>query len=451
MDGLDLLQPRIGFNWTINPDLSLRGGIGLYSGGNPNVWLSNNFSNDGFRIAQLRESVIERDPPPPENCGEGRDFSLFDIPLTGGGNPLYDIPQCQFDAIAFAEPDSGVNALDPDFELPKAWKYNLGVTWEFGGGYLLNSDLLYTKAEDSAIVINGTMEQAGFAPDGRPFYVDPRRFRSDFILTNVQGDDAKSLQWSINLSRAYDNGFDWSVGYAWTDSKDVNPMTSSVAFSNYANVSVRDPNNPGLATSNYNIPHRFSLRLGYSAYWWGDNRTNFTLVGSSNEGRPYSYTFSDDDGDTFGDYIDRRHLLYVPAGIDDPIVAFAEGFDTDAFFEFIDRAGLNKYAGGIAPRNKFNSSWWTWFDLRVEQEFPAFSEGHKFAGWITIKNFCNLLNDDWCVLRQVSFPRRQAVVDMEISPDGTQYIYEEFIQPSGQGRVTDPSLWEVRVGLTYRF
>ena len=89
IDGLDLIQPRLGFNWTITPDFSMRGGVGLYSGGNPNVWLSNNFSNDGFRIAQLRESVIERDPPPAENCGEGVDFSLFDIALTGGGNPLY--------------------------------------------------------------------------------------------------------------------------------------------------------------------------------------------------------------------------------------------------------------------------------------------------------------------------------------------------------------------------
>ena len=108
LDGEGLLQPRIGFNWTVNPDLSVRGGLGLYSGGNPNVWLSNNYSNDGIRVAQVRESVIERDPPPEENCGYGRDFSLFDIPLTGGGNPLYDVPQCQFDAIAFADPDSGV-------------------------------------------------------------------------------------------------------------------------------------------------------------------------------------------------------------------------------------------------------------------------------------------------------------------------------------------------------
>ena len=73
------------------------------------------------------------------------------------------------------------------------------------------------------------------------------------------------------------------------------------------------------------------------------------------------------------------------------------------------------------------------------------------AGWVVIKNLCNLINDEWCVLRQAGFPRAQPMVDMEISDDGRYYIYEEFIDPAGQGRVTDPSLWEIRVGLTYRF
>jgi hypothetical protein len=451
IDGQNLLQPRFGFNWTINPDLSLRGGIGLYSGGNPNVWMSNNFSNDGFRIAQLRQGIIENDPPPAENCGAGVDFSLFDIPLTGGGNPIYDIPQCLWDAIAFAEPNSGVNALDPDFDLPKAWKLNLGTTWNFGDDYVVNADLLYTKAQDSAIVINGTMVQTSTAPDGRPVYTDPRRFRSDYILTNVEGSDAKSWQFSINLSKFYDNGFDWSVGYAYTNAKDVTPMTSSVAFSNYANISVDDPNGPSRAKSNYNIPHRFTFRIGYSAYWWGDNRTNFTLVGAANKGRPFSYTFEGDDGDVFGYFIDDRHLLYVPDGPNDPLVTYLDGFDQETFFAALADTGLDKYAGEIAPRNAFSSDWWTWYDLRVEQEFPAFKENHKFAAWIVIKNLCNLINDEWCVLREASFPRSQPLVDMEISEDGSQYVYESFVEPSGQGRVSDPSLWEIRIGLTYRF
>jgi hypothetical protein len=455
VDGQDLLQPRLGFNWTVNHDLSVRGGVGLYSGGNPNVWLSNNFSNDGVRVVQLRENLIENDPPPATNCGYGKDFSLFDIPLTGGGNPIYDIPQCQYDAITQSSGDGGVDALDPDFNLPKAWKFNLGTTWAFGADYTLNADLLYTKAKNSAIVIQSSMVQTGIAPDGRPIYTETRPYylygSSDYTLTNVNGPDAWSFQASVNLSKFYDNGFDWSVGYAYTDSEDVSPMVSSVAYSNFSNISVSDPNNPDRATSNYRIPHRFTFRVGYTAYWWGNNRTNFTLVGAANKGRPFSYTFAGDDGDTFGDLVSDRHLLYVPDGMNDPLVTYGPDFNQDAFFAALAETGLDKYAGRIAPRNAFYSNWWTYYDLRIEQEFPAFKEGHKFAGWITVKNLCNLINDEWCVLEQVGFPRAQGIVDMEISEDGSKYIYEEFIEPSGQGRVSEPSSWEIVVGMTYRF
>jgi hypothetical protein len=75
----------------------------------------------------------------------------------------------------------------------------------------------------------------------------------------------------------------------------------------------------------------------------------------------------------------------------------------------------------------------------------------QIAAWFVIKNLCNLINNEWCVLREASFPRAQALVDMKISEDGTQYVYEQFVEPSGQGRVSDPSLWEFRIGLTYRF
>jgi hypothetical protein len=299
------------------------------------------------------------------------------------------------------------------------------------------------------------LRETGTAPDGRPIYTDTRPFfrfgGTDYILTNVQGSDARSWQLSLNLTKFYDNGFDWSIGYAYTDAEDVSPMTSSVAFSNFANIAVDDPNGPSRAASNYNIPHRFTFRLGYSTYWWGDNRTNFTLVGAHSEGRPYSYTFADGDGDVFGDFVNGRHLLYVPTGPDDPNVQFADGFDTAAFFDFVQASGLQGYAGGIAPRNAFNSDWWTYFDLRIEQEFPGFGDGHKFAGFIVIRNLCNLLNSEWCVLREAGFPRNQGIVDVDITDDGTQYIYEAFNDPPGQGRVSDPSLWEIRLGLTYRF
>lgn len=227
-------------------------------------------------------------------------------------------------------------------------------------------------------------------------------------------------------------------------------MTSSVAFSNYVSPAVTDPNNPGLATSNYQIPNRFTLRIDYSKAFFGDYETSFTLFGSRNEGRPFSYVFANDDGDMFGDRLDGRHLLYVPTGMNDPKVNFDPGFDTTAFFAFLNTSGLDRYAGSIAPRNVFDSDWWTKFDLRVSQDIPGFRENHRAKAYFVIENLGNLLNDDWGVLREAGFPRKQAIVDAEIDSPGT-YLYESFFEPSGQSRVTNPSLWAMRLGVKYSF
>ena len=50
IDGVDILQPRFGFTWGVSDDFQLRGGIGLYSGGNPNVWISNSYSTAGRTV-----------------------------------------------------------------------------------------------------------------------------------------------------------------------------------------------------------------------------------------------------------------------------------------------------------------------------------------------------------------------------------------------------------------
>jgi hypothetical protein len=222
-----------------------------------------------------------------------------------------------------------------------------------------------------------------------------------------------------------------------------------VAFSNYANVAVFDPNHPEVATSNYEIPHRITLQLNYERAFFGDYNTRFTLFGRANQGRSYSYAFSGDDGDVFGDAVDFRHLLYVPTGPSDPNVIFGPDFDTDAFFDFVAANGLDKYAGGTVPRNSQDGDWWTKFDLRIEQELPGVMAGHKTSAFVVVENLGNLLNDEWGVLREASFPQSQGVVDVD--RQGSVYEFQEFFTPANTTRVTDASLWEVRVGLRYKF
>lgn len=493
-DGESLLQPRFGFTWDFSDTLTLRGGIGLYSGGNPNVWLANGYQNDGFTQVQAREfnagSAVND-----MNITIGSGLNTIPLGLDGNGSPGYDAPQAIIQYVANGTANSSVNAVDPKFKIPSNWKYSLGATWQFGDNYVLNGDVIFTRANDSAIIVDDTYVPISTAPDGRPIYAavdksiagcatDPigvgiavsdldecdRLFVNDYILTNVKGPDGEQFSLSGTLSKDYDFGLDWILGYAYTESRENSPMTSSVAFSNYFNIAVDDPNRPSLARSNYEIPHRFILRLGYEKEFFGDLTTRFTLFGASSQGRPYSATFFEQEMFVCGDNWsksggdcpdDDRSLLYMPDGASDPKVIFGPNFDQDAFFAWAKREGLNKYRGRIVPRNALDGAWWTKFDLRISQELPGFSPEHRAQAYMTIENFGNFLNDDWGVLKERSFPRTAPVVAASLPDfilDGSsdndfsdsQYTYSQFIS-EGLSRSASASIWTIRFGFNYNF
>lgn len=450
LDGEGLLQPRFGFNWGASDQLEVRGGIGYYSGGNPNVWLSNNYANNG--VTQIESQLGAT--------------NLFEIPHTGSGRPLIDIPQSLFDDVASGVGRvGGLNVLDPNFKLPSEWKYALGATYTFDSEYVLLADLLYTKKKDAATIVDLSRVQTGTAADGRPIYGSRNGRRQDFMLTNVDGDSGKTVSFSTSVLKSYDFGLDWALAYAYNKAEDVNPMTSSVAFSNYANVAVSNTEAPDVARSNYDIPHRFTLKVGYKHEFIDGYATKFMLFGTHNKGRPFSYVFDNTDdsrrpnqnflNSAFGDTVNTdRQLVYVPTGVNDPNVTFAGALADPArqaeFFAMLDSTGLSKYAGQIAPRNEFDSDWFTKFDLRIEQEVPGFYDNHKGSVYFMIENLGNLLNDDWGVMKEASFPRMQAVVDATLNNDGT-YTYNNFRAPAGQSLVSDASLWTMRLGVKYKF
>lgn len=436
LDGEGLLQPRFGFNWAVDDNFEVRGGFGLYSGGNPNVWISNNYSNNGVTQVEVQDRS---------------GTSVFDMDFNGSGRPGYDIPQDLFDSVATGTADSGVNVMDPGFELPSEWKYALGMTYEFENGYTVLGDILYSDKKDAAVIRDLSRDTiTGTAPDGRPIYSSNVGRSQDFMLTNAKGDSGESTSVSAALTKQHDFGLDWTLAYAYTDTKEVSPMTSSVAFSNYTNVAVSDPENPGLSTSNYEIPHRFTFRMSYTHEFIQGYATRFSLFATRNEGRPYTYTF--DSGFMFGDSVgfESRHLLYVPTGADDPNVVFADDFDQDAFFSFLREEGLTGHGGEILPRNALRSQWWTKVDVKIDQELPGFAKEHKANVFLVIENIGNMIDDEWGVMYEGGFPRYQPSVDASIN-DSNQYVFEEFIAPARQVRVSDASLWEIRLGLKYEF
>jgi hypothetical protein len=283
IDGVDLLMPRVGFTWGVRDDLTLRGGVGLYSGGNPNVWISNAWSNDGITNVQLGGfSGWDEDEFFPTgflpNGDPADSFTVLpgspdSIPLSGNGDPNRDIPQQQIDAVAASTPTTasprGLVLIDPDYEQPSEWKFALGGTWDMPWyDMTLDFDYMHTKGRDPAYYVDVSQQYIGDTLAGSPVYdyftFDTRgvEARDNLMLTNSP-DSPSSDMFSFVLSKEWEFGLSAQLGYAWVDGDDIASMVAATANSNFTSEALLDIGSPGVNTSNWVVPQRITLGLFY--------------------------------------------------------------------------------------------------------------------------------------------------------------------------------------------
>ncbi len=431
IDGVDILQPRIGFTWDANDFTRVRGGVGIFSGGNPNVWISNSYSNDGITNVQLRQSF---------------DQSLFELPLSGQGRPGFDVPQALVDQVAATTPQDaatgGLVLIDPNYEQPSELKLALGTTIDLRGDYTLDADILYSTQRDSAIYRDLSQREVGRTVVGTPILASVVG-NSNFILTNSD-QDADTLVLSLGLSKEFENGFSMNLGYAYSDAEDVSGMNSSVAFSNFSNVATNNPNNVAAGTSEFNTPHRFTFRLGYENNFFGDLMTRFSVYGEYKNGQGTSLTMSNaglEDNDR-----GRRQLLYVPTAGSDGAVVYADGFDRQGFDELIASRSLAR--GQFVSRNDENARSSARIDLRIDQELPTFA-GVKPKLFVKINNVLNLLNSDWGAQFDAPFVSEQ-VVESSVN-DAGQFVFQNFRGATTTDTIDSFSVWQARVGIEFKF
>ncbi len=463
LDGLDILLPRIGFNYA--PDLAfdadfvnvdnftVRGGYGRFAGGSANVWISNNFSNNGVSID-----------------------SLF-LPGPINNVSATDIPQVAQDGLVAG--DGNTNILDPGFNIPNTWRGNIGVDFEVDimslEDFRISLDYLRGDNEatafwrDISCLDNGTS-----AVDGRPVYAcgfDANSPRQDLFLTSVNG--GESNIWTVSVAKTFFDNISANFSYTNSDVTEAHPGTSSTATSNYSDYATFDRNNPIVARSNYVREHDFKLRLSWADdLLFEDYFTRVELFATRRSGQPFSYTYDYTNGlggqyrrlSPFGinesSADDEGTLLYVPMTDgsgnvtlnSDPGIVYTNGFDIDGFNQYLKDTGLIDYAGQIAPRNAFESDWINLVDLRFQQEVPAFfPNGSKATFYLDIENVGNLLNPDWGRYEQVRYEYFQPVVEIEDFSNG-QYLYDDFGGSRSEIRTSFPaSVWQVQLGVRYEF
>ena len=480
LNGRDLFQPRFGLNWQPTDRLQVRGSAGLFGGGNPLVWISNNFSNPGPTLQRVR---VRRNANGTFSIPEQSVLGLSNAQVqTLGAATLNNVsggtgvPQELIDAVRRAGfQGAPTNALDPNFKVPSQWRFSGSVDYEadlgfLGDGWRFGTDVIYSKTNDALEWVDlRSVEQTGTLPDGRPRYdvlAGTAGENTDMLLTNTGFGES----WNIvaRFDKDFDSGFFLSGSYTFQDVTDQNPGTSSVAFSNYQNTAFTDPNFAAQGIANYQRDHQFRLVAGYDAELFGDNNTRIEFFYNLRSGQRYSHTFNDPTNGrsaVFGvNGRGSRGLLYVPdvsSITADSRVTYDSQATFAAFQSFVQNSELNGYQGQIADKNIGKTPWVHKLDLSVRQEVP-FVFGGKLELMADVENVLNMIDKDWGTIQQVGFPYTASLVNVTClqtvggaaattpGQPCAQYRYSSFRAPNEATNING-SLWGVRFGVRVRF
>jgi outer membrane receptor for ferrienterochelin and colicin len=454
-----LVQPRFGFNYTFDTErpTQLRGGLGLFQGDSPQVWLSNSYSTTGFNYTSYNITNFNGQLFSPDKDAQP-------VPTTPGSAR------------------QNVNFVGNDFKLPSLYKANLALDHELPwNGMVASAELLVTKVKDALYYEHlnlGTGRQVG--PDGRINYYTPastgrlwntgdvrsgvnRDFDSVYLINNT--DKGRTSQFTVSLSKPWapDSDWSWNIGYTYTDAEEVGSLTSSTASSGWGYQYAFNANDEVLNTSRYQIRDRFSGSVNWKHSFFGDYETKVGLVYEGRSGRPYSYIYANDAN---GDGRSGNDLFYVPSGAGDVLFGSLNAagvFTADAAMEksFFDWLAANpdlaKYAGSAAPANKFRSGWINTFDIRISQQLPGFMKGHKSEIWLDIQNVGNMINKDWGNIYDYGFFANSRVATLQgIYNDKYVYNFTGADAPAVANQDADGfdagvSQWSLQLGFRYQF
>ena len=241
-------SPRVGFNYNMGSTTpqQVRGGIGIFSGRTPYVWLSNQYT------------------------GTGLEFTRPQVSTSSANQVLFVAdPNNQPKNVGTASTNEA-NLLDPDYKYPQVARWNLAYDRSISG-WTTTAEYLHTKTMQDIFLQNLNYAPSGQTrPDGRPVMAQvDRTFSNAIFLTNTdQGD-----QWSLAFKgdRRLRNGLFASASYLYGRSNTVNDGNSSTAFSNWRFLYTQgNPNVPIVGVSDRDVRHRINMTASYNRPLFAD-------------------------------------------------------------------------------------------------------------------------------------------------------------------------------------
>jgi len=499
IDGLHVLMPRVSVDWKATDSLRFTGGFGLFAGGSPDVLTGISFYNTGYATSQV---TIQRNsngtftetggtPGFTQAIGSAALDGLNTDSKFGLAVPtiVQQLQQGTLTGSPTIPPLSEVIALSPSFEMPGQWKLYLSGEWRGSGkwteGWIATVNYIATQAQNEItyydsraqpLVINGVQQ---FLPDGRIRYdglaaTTPGKASTnlgsnrDVIVTNADKGDSWTA--SAQISKRFDWGGDFSLGYARQNMNDINAglFFGTTAGSLYGGVAAgMDPNRDYLGRSVYEIKNRYKAEFSYRKKFFGDNETRVTLFAERQDGRPFGFYMQDRQSgrsQVFG--VNRTaQMLYVPdlsgtggaSGLDYGLVTFATANDLTLFKKYVTQFNLPT---GLVQKNSNTNAPVNRLDAQFSQQLPTLIDGHKLKLQVDIRNVLNLINRDWGLVSEYGDVNTLARVDCLTSTGAlaatndascARYRYSSVPTSVTKTRNTGLSLWYMQVSLRYEF
>ncbi len=389
-----MISPRFGFNWQSGGErrTQVRGGLGLFTGQIPFVWLADAFHNSGLRsVTKVCRGV-----------GRAPELVPGQLPTT-----------C---ALGLAPTEQrNVTVFDPDFRYPQDMRFSLGLDQEITDDLSASIGILYNRALNQVVLeelnVAPTTDMGpvdGFGGIGRGYYAphselglwdyarpDPNHGQV-LLATNARDDEA--FAFTLEMKGRLGERGTLQAGYTYALARDRMSLVSTDMISNYGLTPSRTlANFLPLARSDFDRPHKLVLSIGGTPFRSLDD-TQVSLLYTGQSGLPFSYVYGglgDLNGDGYASYgatFERfNDLVYVPRQISElPNLGVAT---QSLLSQALGTGCLKKWAGKILERNGCRAPWQNRLDLRVAQGFDLGRAHVRLDA--DIVNVLNLLNSSW--------------------------------------------------------
>ena len=457
-----LFSPRAGFNWDVTGDkrTQIRGGIGLFAGPPPFVWISNQASNNGVQFGSF-----SRGPA-----------AVFGQPL----QPFSDnIDAFRGGTAGKLSANYNIAVTDKNFKYPQNLKASLAIDRKLPGNWAVTVEANYSHDVNAVYFQNINLPSTGVALVGADNRI---RFSASQIYSGAGGATLSNPNISdvilmrnaskgyayfltLQIQKSYNN-FNASIAYTYSQAKTINDG-GSIAQSNWRDRPTNgNPNASDISYANFYQPHRV---IAYATYRKEYAKYFATSVGITFEAAPNgttSYVYSGDltNNGSGG----NNSLVYIPRNKSEIVLVKSSNTDprtADQMWAQLDNyinqdIYLSSHRGKYAERNAALAPYFKRLNLNVTQEFFIITKDknrHTVKVTFDIFNVGNLINKQWGIGK--TFNSNSFLRFTGINSDGRPAFTFPYLDNTNQIPLVNSyrdetgigSRWQGQVGLRYLF